>query len=731
MTNLSETNVITTKKVNDILEKEKYALKLKRSETLWHNRLIGVRKAGLSFAMSKEERQEYTKCKLSVFYFAQKYCQIKREDGTIGYIELRDYQKDIIKLIDDNKYSILMASRQSGKSISAAIYILWFVLFKDNVGCMIVANKSKTTKEIINKIKGIYKLLPFYLKIGITNWNESSISLENGCRILTESRTAEPAIGFTIDLLYLDEFAKVPENIVRKYYGEVIPIVSAVENSKIIITSTPDGYNLFWELVTNAEKPEDDDDWNGYRAMRVYWYQIKGRRDTKIVFNKNKLKQYNLTKTGIKSYLKEIGYKFYDKTIGNEESLFINFFKDAKEKYPASKSDINDIRKLMIPTDDGNISLMEIAKITNWEIEQTKLIGGEGMFRQEYGIEFLTDDKALFDSIKFQQLTQNIKKYEFVEIEKFRRKLKIPYTSLKFVLDSPELFELGKEKNYYIFVGIDLAEGLGLDYSVINIFRLLPKDKEWVENNKENINNIYDLFKIEQIGMWRNNIYKIQEIAHILYMLLFEFFDPEKVKVVVEMNKNLGNLLFNVMPMVFEGRNEYSDHIFLRFKHNENDKIYKKGLLIGRDKKYMIGQFQSHILKDNLILNNEDNIIELKSFAKKETPGGDTTYKSQSGHDDMVMSCVNISAAFDHPYYKESVENFMSEGGLPNDTKDLVSEHINTSDNNNIDVIKETYNRIYNKDKSFQSPNKQLNLPYTKYKYKLGIKNINGWYKKN
>jgi hypothetical protein len=728
---LTESNVMTTKRVREILEKEKYALKLKRTEILWHNRIKGVRRSGIAFAMTKEERQEYTKCKLSVFYFAQKYCQIKREDGTVGHLTLRDYQEGIIRLFNDNRYSILMASRQTGKTISTAIYILWFVLFHANKGVMIVANKSKTTKEIINKIKSIYKLLPFFLKDGVTNWNEGSISFENGSRIQSEARTSEPAIGFTIDLLYLDEFAKVSENIVRKYYGEVVPVVSSIENSKIIITSTPDGFNLFWELMIGAEKPEDDDDYNGYKPMRVYWYQVKGRRDTKIFINKSKLKKYSnkgINKTYILKYLKELGYKTYEKTENNKPIIFIKRFKDDKERYLAKKSDITDIRKILLPCSDGTkLPLSELTKITNWEEEQTKLIGGKSMFKQEFDLEFLTDDKTLFDTIKFQQFTKNMKKYEFYEIDNFSRKLPMPYSELKFVYDTPELFEFGAQKNYYIFMGIDLAEGLGLDYTVINIFRLLPKDMEWIEDNKESINNLYDYFKIEQIGMWRSNIYKITEIAHILYMLTFEFFDPEKVKIVVEMNKNLGNLLFNAMPYVFDGKTDYSDSVFLRFKHRETDKFPKKGLLIGRDKKYIIKEFQDNTLKDNLVLNHESTIIELKSFAKHETPSGDVTYKSESGHDDMVMSCVNASAIFNHVFFKDAIERYI-DNGLPDEYKPIILGYMDQTDQSGIDAMADAYKKIYNKGKILEQ--NRLTLPKLGKKYTLGVKNIDNWYKK-
>lgn len=110
--------ILTTEKVNEILKKINLGIPMKKSERLWFSNQSGIRRAGLTFAMTDEEIKEYAKCKLSVHYFAEKYCQIKREDGTIGSMTLRDYQKDIIDLYDKNRYSILMASRQVGKCTS-------------------------------------------------------------------------------------------------------------------------------------------------------------------------------------------------------------------------------------------------------------------------------------------------------------------------------------------------------------------------------------------------------------------------------------------------------------------------------------------------------------------------------------------------------------------------------------------------------------------------------------
>lgn len=107
--------VLTTELVKDIENRENLGRILKRYEKLWFSNLKGIRKAGITFAFTDEEFEEYVKCKMSVHYFAEKYCKIKLEDGTIGHMTLRDYQKDIINLYTKNRYSILMASRQTGK----------------------------------------------------------------------------------------------------------------------------------------------------------------------------------------------------------------------------------------------------------------------------------------------------------------------------------------------------------------------------------------------------------------------------------------------------------------------------------------------------------------------------------------------------------------------------------------------------------------------------------------
>jgi hypothetical protein len=158
-----ETNIITTIKVKEIMEKEKLALQLKRTEKLWFNNLEGVRRRGIKFAMTHDEIEEYIKCKLSVYYFAEHYCKIKLEDGTVGQMKLRDYQKDIIKLYTENRYSILMASRQVGKCLTfnALVNIM------DENGRIFRVNLGKIYYENIRK----YRKLTFLEKIKIFLYN--------------------------------------------------------------------------------------------------------------------------------------------------------------------------------------------------------------------------------------------------------------------------------------------------------------------------------------------------------------------------------------------------------------------------------------------------------------------------------------------------------------------------------------------------------------------------------
>ena len=599
-----------------------------------------------------------------------------------GIVNITYYGKKTAQCIEvDNENHLYLTDNYipTHNTVSAAIVLLHFVLFNDDKGCMIVANKGKTVKEIIRKIKDIYKLLPFFLKKGVTNWNETQIAFENNSRIQTENRTKEPSIGFTIDLLYLDEFAHIPDNFIRDYYGAIIPVVSSIENSRIIITSTPMGYNMFWELITAAELPDDDPNKSPYKAMRVYWNQVPGREDTKIKILDFKIKKYGINKAHILKEIREkYDIKMYKKTVGDDILDCVKYDVNDEKTY------IDNIRKIRI---DG-IPLPELAVVSNWQEEETKLIGSAEKFDQEYGLHFVTGDKILFNKETIDLLKSKQLPFDYIEFPQFK-KLNIPYDSLKFVRD-PNLFNIQKMKDYYILISVDLSEGLGKDYSVINIFKLILRDKEEIEKYK--YESLYELFKIEQIGMYRNNVYSIREIAHIFYLIAFELFDSEKVKVVLE-NNTYGSEFLTHLPNVFDGDNQYSSSVFLRYKQNREDVTTKIGLRLTKDKHLIIDkEFQQSIRNRRMILHSEINISEITTFSKHETMSGNITYRAESGNDDVVMTTITLSTAFDNVGYKNLVDMFVN-CNLAGDVLRYVESITNRSAN--AESVTGAYNKVY------------------------------------
>ena len=645
--------VFTTKLVDEATDKINDGIVIKRYQNPWLKGEVGLRRSGVTFRMTPDEQQEYVRCALDVHYFVEKYCKVKREDGSIGNILLRDYQKEILDNFVNSRFNILMASRQVGKTISSAIFMLHKILFDNDKNIMIVANKGDTAVEIVDKIKSIYTLLPFFLKPGIKTWNQKSLTFENGCRIKTSARTKTPAIGFTIDVLYLDEFAHIPSNIIEPYYTAAFPTTAAVQNSKIIITSTPNGMNLFHRLLTDAERPEGDPQKNNYKAMRVYWYQVPGRFVTYLRLNPHKLYDHGVTKEDVFELCKE---KWGDKT-KIEMGWNSDLQKDIIYVYNNENCSDEEVKSLSIVDNRGfEIPVRALSEATTWKEEAIKDIGGEDAFNQEYGLRFINASKSLLNEAIIDELLRNKKNYVFEEITEFDKRIKFSYSDLKFV-DDDDLFIPLKRKDYKVIISVDISEGLGQDYSVINIFRINNKTKEVIDIQKNNYKSLVDFFKLEQIGIFRSNIISIKQLSELLYLICFEYFNPENVKVVLELN-NYGNTLLAEMPHVFDGKNDYGSSIFVRYKHRIDATEEKVGLKVGENKNLMVKDYQDLMYSKGFGINNEDTIREITTFVKHITTAGNTKYAADVGHDDCVMTIVNTTSIFQKTDFKEMVDEW-------------------------------------------------------------------------
>jgi hypothetical protein len=687
--------VFTTKLVDEATDKINDGIVVKRYQNPWLKSEVGLRRQGVTFKMTADEQQEYIRCAVDIHYFVEKYCKVKREDGSVGSILLRDYQKEILDNFVNSRFNILMASSQVGKTISAAIFMLHKILFDNDKNIMIVANKGDTSVEIVDKIKSIYSLLPFFLKPGIKTWNQKSLTFENGCRIKTSARTKTPAIGFTIDVLYLDEFAHIPSNIIEPYYTAAFPTTAAIQNSKIIITSTPNGMNLFHKLLTDAERPDGDPQKNNYKAMRVYWYQVPGRFVSYLRLNNHKLYEYGVTKEEIFDLCRE---KWGSKT-KVEMDYNSDLQKDIIHIYNNEFCSDDEVKSLMFIDSKGyEVPVRALAEVTTWKEEAIKDIGGEDAFNQEYGLRFINASKSLLSEAIIDELLKSKKNYISEEIFEFN-KLKFSYKDLKWI-DDDGVFIPIKRKEYKFVISVDISEGLGQDYSVVNIFKITNKSRELIESQRASYKSIVDFFRLEQVGIFRSNLVSVKQLSEFLYVLAFEYLNPENVKIVLELN-NYGNTLLAEMPHVFEGNNEYGSAIFARYKHRVDATEEKVGLKVGENKNLMVKDYQDLMLSKGFSINNEETIREITTFVKHTTTSGNTRYAADVGHDDCVMTIVNTTSIFPKNEYKEMVEEWANK----NTDKELLS-YINQC-LNNIDFVEGVdYGQVLKVRKQFMNRNK-------------------------
>ena len=644
---MSRQVIWTTKMVEEATEKINNGFVLSRLDNPFFEKIVGLRTSGLTFKMSPDEQEEYIKCALDIHHFASTYCYIKGEEGQPIIIPLRDYQNEILDNFFSNRFNILMASRQIGKTICSSIMMLHYVLFNNNKNVLVTANKLDTAVEVLDKIREIYQRLPFFLQQGIINWNQKFMVFENKSRIKGFATTKTSSIGQTADFLYLDEFAYLPDNIADKFYKSVFPTVSNIENSKIIITSTPNGFNLFHKLLTEAEKPEGEK--SSYMAKRVYWWQVPKRFATYIRLNSKKVDEFNINNEEVLKYLREKYKK-------NEHNLKYN---DELKKWVITSLNTSDCTEEDLLAESFNgVRLLEFSDITTWKKETIKDIGGEEAFNQEYDLRFINSSRSLLSETLIDELSKNKKLFEWERIDEFEGKLKFSYQDFKWNQDEDEFLPLSR-KNYKIIISVDVAEGLGQDYTVVNIFKMDMKPIELIERQKGKYKSIVDFIQLKQIGMFRSNLISVQQLSELLYLTAFEFFNPDNVKIVLEIN-TYGNELLAHLPHVFDGSNDYGSSIFFRFKHRSDALEEKIGLKVGDNKNLLVKEYQDRMEERSIVISNDINISEITTFIKHTTNAGNTRYAADgSSHDDTVMTLIDLCAIFQKNDFKQLVDDFI------------------------------------------------------------------------
>jgi hypothetical protein len=250
---------------------EENGIDYKDVDNPFHENDPELRKGQILFEYTEWELEEMKKCAEDVVYFADKYCKVMTDDG-IQKINLRDYQVQILNQYQTHRKNIFVSPRQSGKTITSSIFLLWYLLFNFEKNAMIMANIGDTAAELMDKIKVIMKGLPFFLKPGLIVYNVMTMKFDNGCRIMAKTTTKTSSIGYTIHMLYMDEFAHINPNFINQFFKSVYPTISSSQIARVIITSTPNGMNKFWELYKGAIEGE-----NEFNPIRVEWWQIPNR----------------------------------------------------------------------------------------------------------------------------------------------------------------------------------------------------------------------------------------------------------------------------------------------------------------------------------------------------------------------------------------------------------------------------------------------------------------------
>ena len=268
-----------------------------------------VKRDGIVTSWTQSEILEYKKCMDDPIHFARKYCKVISLDQGLVDFDLYPYQEKMFEYFNTHRFNIVLACRQSGKSISSVAYILWFVLFHSEKTVAVLANKGATAREMLARITLMLENLPFFLQPGTKALNKGSLEFSNNSKIIAAATSGSSIRGLSINLLFLDEFAFVEND--AQFFASTYPVISSGKDTKVIITSTANGIgNVFHKLWEGAQQKT-----NEFKPFRVDWWDVPGRDE--------KWKEETIANTSRLQFDQEFGNTFFGTgdTLINAETL--------------------------------------------------------------------------------------------------------------------------------------------------------------------------------------------------------------------------------------------------------------------------------------------------------------------------------------------------------------------------------------------------------------------------
>jgi len=516
--------------------------KLKESPFLKTVKDASLRKGNLPFNYSEDELDILKFVWKDKLFFGNNFIHLKDAEKGWQQIKLRKYQEDLLHSYTDNKWNILMFPRQSGKTTTTVVEIVHFAISNFDKDMVVIAQSELVVDEILKKVKEAFSSLPFFMQPGFIKFNSKGFVLDNGCRLSIGVASESVVQGFSLDFLFIDEFAYIPSIRVQKFWNNIYPALVNNPHSKCIIASTPNGRNKFWELWYGAETKK-----NKFVTSRIYWYDVPGRDE--------QFKLDTIANVGIEGW--EMGFEC------SFDTQLRSIFPVKMQKYLRERQ--RDYK-------------------TQWST-QNHYLG------DKFGIEFRSQKDIIDDSGK---LIKGIK-YDI--------------------------------KNDYFLIGVDLAEGLGQDNSVLKIRKV-----EWDIKLKS--------LKYTVVGIYKNNDISVEDFAE-MNMEFFKEFDVNKLRVTVEIN-NYGGEYFAQIKNIRMNNPKFfgfDNIIFSKFMRNSKDD-YEMGIRWdAANKKVAVKAFSNLVGKELFDESYFEAIEEYLNFGKN----ANDTYSSQYGHDDLVMADVSIS----------------------------------------------------------------------------------------
>ena len=262
---------------------------------------LNLKNVGQKINWTEKNLAEYMKCKEDPEHFIENYVKIVHVDRGLVPFEVYDYQRDMIRKFNDNRFVICKMPRQTGKSTTIISFLLHYILFNDSVNVAILANKGAVARELLSRLQLAYENLPKWLQQGAVTWNKGNIEVENGSKVIAAATSSSAVRGSSFNIIFLDEFAHVPQNIAEQFFTSVYPTISSGESTKVLIVSTPLGMNMFYKMwIESIEKRND------YVPIEVSWSEMPGRDE--------KWKQETIRNTSEVQFTQEFECEFVGST---------------------------------------------------------------------------------------------------------------------------------------------------------------------------------------------------------------------------------------------------------------------------------------------------------------------------------------------------------------------------------------------------------------------------------